>query len=208
MNITQLKRDVSKFFRKRKVVLRTLTGRGLKNDDYFELYVLGRLVGKIAPPPIVRQGAAGFLVAVSPSPHFSNASFLEFTTNHGRTHAIRSGLEVQGRPARGTVELDVVVLTLRVPQPDQVGAAQIDAAIECKMHSRAIASGSANEVVGKAFRMWDLPVGRLNGCERYAIASFTHASDNARRVLEASGVAFRLIGPALEDYLTQIVATL
>src|SRR5438105_2213888 len=118
MSMTRLKRRVTKYFRWRKKTLATLGGSKIANDDFFELYVLARVVRQLKPAPTIRRANDGkYVIAASPSPNWQDASYFEVIDSAGQRRGLRSGLEVQGLSGKGTAELDVSVV--RLPGHDE-----------------------------------------------------------------------------------------
>src|SRR3569623_950144 len=113
MSMTAIKRIVNNYFKLRRKTLRTLTNKGIADDDYFELYILTGLLRRIKPAPKVRRPDNGcYVVAASPSSSWHAAAYFELTSLAGERMGIRSGLKVHGAGGRGQAELDVVLVGL------------------------------------------------------------------------------------------------
>src|SRR4051812_38904497 len=106
-----LKRKVTSYFKRRKLLLQNLSGKRITaRDDFAELYVVARFVQKAKRTrlgnPSTSKGSTVFLVATAPSPHWTKGSHFILNDTMGKhVHALRSGLQVAA-PRGGTVELD------------------------------------------------------------------------------------------------------
>src|SRR5207253_641130 len=91
--------------------------------------------------------------------------------------------------------------------PIQIAGNSVDAGFECKAHNAQVASGPANEMVGKAFRVWKVPVPKYKGLRRYALVSALGVSNNAMAVLSPAGlIHLRVDEAAFETHIAQLVA--
>jgi hypothetical protein len=155
------KRAVTSYFRGRAATLRLLNRRRLSEaSDYLELYVLVRLArlskGSLVTKTLNSKGRRVFEVAGSPSPSWAKASYVMV-----KGMAARTGLQVQCQP--GSVELDVVLVVPSLVDliADRVPAKAAKAAFECKLLTGRLKTTHANEMLGKAHRVWALPVPNL-----------------------------------------------
>lgn len=205
MSLWRAKFAVTRYFKGRVAALRLLNNRRLKDDsDYFELYVLVRLArrgnGNVVATGKDSRGRPAFVVAGSPSPSWAKASYIEV-----KGLAARTGLEVQCAP--GAVELDVALVNpahVNI-QADEVPARAVIAAFECKALKGKIKTTHANEIIGKAHRVWTLPLKLIkNGkatAHRYSAAGLNGATAGLDLVLAASGIG-------LADNLAEIDASI
>jgi len=197
----KLKSHVTGYFRRRHLRLRSITGKGLsRSDDFVELYVLACLLKYIhgAVPANLEAGKT-FIVALSPSSNWSDASWFQCSGNSS-TYGLRTGLEVTAFADPGTVELDVLFVNLSNPLGPDVPGSIVEAAFECKVHKRSIDQTKANEVIGKAYRVWgQLPVPLLSGppdVQRYAVLSSSAATPKAGDALNSVAIAFEMLASA------------
>ena len=179
--LTVLKRRVTAYFKKRRQRLATITGAGLAADDYFELFVLVALVrgrNMTVHPPGKR-----FVVAASPSASWSKASYFQYSNKSGTTFALRTGLQVQDATAVATVELDVVAVDVTAGLPAATTPALlVRAAFECKAH-KTFTLTKANEVIGKAMRVWNGMPMAVGTASAYAVVSTAKFDPSAEKVL-------------------------
>ncbi len=198
----RINRLVREFFTHRKYQLRAMNGKGVRRDaDFLELYGLYRVV-QAAPNFVTKglkpgaQGRSVFVVALGPSSRWSEASWFEVTLADA-VLGVRTGLEVCARTPEvaGTVELDVVIARLDTdPASGAVIEGEAIAGLECKAHSKTLTNTHANEMIGKAARVWGIPVPVLSlgedEVERYAIVSMSTMSSNGMGAPQAQGIRF------------------
>lgn len=220
MSMTRLKGSVTRFFRHRGQVLRNLGGRRIRrDDDYLELYVLAR-VGDLlgAQPEQTRAGSGGksiFAVATSPSELWENASYLRASVG-AQQYGLRTGLSVSAITGPGTAELDVVLIALGpTVLRGRIPATQVVAGMECKAHRRALQQPHAHETLGKAHRVFGLPVtARVRGTttvEPYCVVTTSGAAAGTVSLMRHFGVEHvntGAPGDELGTYLTGLHGTL
>jgi hypothetical protein len=191
MSLIAAKRDVTRYFKRRKAELALISkARVSASDDFFELYVLSRIVaGTNATMENTqrRKNRQHFVVAGSPSNNWHGASYFKVGS-----HGIRTGLQVKCADGH-EAELDVVIVDLARVSGGLVGASAIDAAIECKAFEGKLQLAQAVEAIGKAVRVWRLlllpPIGKGPATTgRYALVGLNGSAGSVRDVLEAHGI--------------------
>lgn len=192
MTIANAKRQVTRYFRARHAELRLLGGARVRQDsDFLELYVLVRLT-ELAQGDVrqtfQRGGAKVFRVAGSPSPNWMDASYVQIGAL-----AARTGLQVQCGAA--TAELDVVVIDpAQVQAGGLVPAGAAVAAFECKAYGGRVQLPHADQMIGKARRVWrEMPLKAVTSpggaCQRFAGVALNGSAASVRDVLAAEGIA-------------------
>jgi hypothetical protein len=219
MSMTRLKLAVTRYFSTRKRELQALNGRRIRrNDDFFELYVLTRLAKALgATPEQVR--AVGhrrvFTVACSPTARWVGISYMRAVV-HAKTYGLRTGLSVGAIRGPGTAELDLALLDLATLGAGQVPAASVEAGFECKAHRRALQQPHAHETLGKATRVFGVPVpARVAGAtrvSRYCLVSLSGTAPGALAVMQHFGIVTALASTRANDeldpHVVLLVATL
>jgi hypothetical protein len=204
-----LKRAVSTYFNKRKVLLRTLSKKNIKKrDDFAELYVLMLFAEQShhAQPANVQH--AVYFVATSPSPHWNGASYFILVGPTGRKYAARSGLEVHAADG-GTVELDVLVVDISPHMNNAVNSTSVVTAAETKLHRRKLSASAANEVIGKAVRVFGFPAHKHSTkVTRYCLVSANGISHNAAKGLTSANISTCGFGADLKRHVAATLATL
>ncbi len=204
--MTGLKRKATAFFKKRKLLLRSLANAGIRADsDLAELYVLSRLVqaaDRVRVENAATQGSKRvFQVATSPSPDWTHGSRFVAVSPTGAKYALRTGLEVQTSDG-GTVELDIVVVaTSTLAGASKVPSSACRFASEVKLHARSLSASVANEVLGKGVRVFSFPVpllGNSSTVRAYCLVASNGLSANAAQALTGGGIGHCDLGPALE----------
>jgi len=199
MSLRRIKTQVTKFFKDRKATLRGIGGGVVaERDDYLELFVLYELLVRCATPIARNLRTIGtrshFVVALSPSRFWSRASFFECVASVGKrsTFGLRTGLSVTSTNGPSRAELDVVIVELAPVQGDDVMASQVAAAIECKWHGDAVGAAVSDGVIGKAFRLWGLPLAPIpaSAAARLALASHSRDQGAIKNDLSHCGIMF------------------
>lgn len=213
----KFRRRVSSFFSKRRLLLKNIRGNNVRaEDDFAELYVLLCLVNaaSVSYPDRLKAGAKKrtFVVATSPSSQWASASHfvVETASDPKVSYGIRSGFQVQCHDT-GTVELDLVIVPISSIIGDVVNGADIASAFEVKVHKRVLVSSLADQVLGKAVRVFDarkVPCYLPSKISRYCLVSARPISDNARRCLTGAGIEWCLFGPELERWIQRTITVL
>jgi hypothetical protein len=191
VGIGNAKRQVTQYFRARNAELRLLGGARVRQDsDFLELYVLVRLTalaqGEIRQT-FQRGDSRVFRVAGSPSPNWKGASYIQIGAL-----AARTGLQVQCGTA--TAELDVVLVDpAQVQAGGLVPAEAAVAAFECKAYGGRVQLTHADQMIGKARRVWrDMPLKAVTShggvCQRFAGVALNGSAASVRDVLAAEGI--------------------
>lgn len=197
-SMSTIKRSVTDYFKQRKLLIRAMSGKGIRaNSDFLELFVLRQVVAAAHRTAIRQTQGHVFVVSAGPSPDWNGASYVELTTPSGKTFGARTGLEV-GTHDGGRVELDCLVVPMPQPGSDgSVSSGSVSLAFECKAHKKNISATLANEVIGKAVRVWaGVRVPALAGRPAYSVVSLTAATQGTASVLAQYGIGFLLVAQA------------
>ncbi|TMQ13278.1 MAG: hypothetical protein E6J91_18610 [Deltaproteobacteria bacterium] len=218
--MTKLKLAVTRYFSARKRELQALNGRRIRrNDDFFELYVLTRLAKALGATPEQARAVGRrrvFTVATSPTERWVDISYMRAVVG-AKTYGLRTGLSVGAISGPGTAELDVVLLDLATTlPPGRVPAASVAAGFECKAHRRVLQQPHAHEALGKATRVFGMPVqARVAGATRvspYCLVSLSGTAPSAQAVMQHFGIVSALASTRADDeldpHVVLLVATL
>lgn len=219
MSMTKLKLAVTRYFSARKRELQALNGRRIRrNDDFFELYVLTRLAKTLGATPEQARAVGRrriFTVATAPTERWTGISYMRAVVG-AKSYGLRTGLSVGAISGPGTAELDVALLDLATLRPGRIPAASVEAGFECKAHRRVLQQPHAHEALGKASRVFGVPVpARVAGATRvspYCVVSLSGTAPSAQAVMQHFGIVTALVSTRANDELDPhvmlIVATL
>jgi hypothetical protein len=210
----RLKRKVTGYFKWRNLELQNLSKQGIEAaDDYAELYILVRLLRMVPsaqPRHTTKTGHVDFFrVAASPSREWNNVSFFEVTNSQNQRLGIRTGLRVLCVDD-GDVELDLVIVQTNGLVPP-VRSSDVSSAAESKAHAGHISATVANEVIGKAARVFGLPVAMHRSqrpVERYCLVSLDGCSAGADTALAYQKIARRRFWRDLDGFLRETLDAL
>lgn len=199
MSMMALKKNVTKYFKARKLLLKSMGGKAVdRSDDMFELYVLAEILSCVGPQTTANPKSlilAGkrqiYVVACAPSPSWGEASFFQIVSASGKALGIRTGLEV-GLPNHTSAELDLVIVDMTsVPNGSGgVFATSVKAACECKAFAKTLQMSTIEQVLGKAGRVWgnQLATPIANGVYQFTLCSLSQTSPNPRIALTTGNV--------------------
>jgi hypothetical protein len=219
MSMTNLKRAVTRYFGARKRELRALNDRRIRrNDDFFELYVLTRLAKMLGAVPEQARAVGRrsvFTVATAPTERWAGISYMRAAIG-AKNYGLRTGLSVGAISGPGTAELDVAVLDLTTLRSDRIPATSVEAGFECKAHRRVLQQPHAHEALGKATRVFGVPVpARGAGATRvspYCVVSLSGTAPAAQSVMNHFGIvtaqASTRANDELDPHVMLLVATL